>query len=296
MIAGGTGLLGTQLTAALRADEHEVTVLTRRVAAHGQARWSAGDPSPEATRALAAADAVVNLAGSSIAGGRWTESRKADIRASRVEATRALATAIRAAGRPVTFVSGSAVGYYGATAGDTTFDERSPSGADFLADVCRAWEHEALGAGAAARVVLLRTGIVLSRNGGALPPMALPFRFFAGGPTGSGRQYMSWVHEDDWVAMVRWALATPVSGPLNVTAPEPVTNAAFAAALGRALHRPSWLPAPAFALRLALGGEMADSLILGGQRVLPHAALGGGFTFAHADVDGALRAVYARTD
>lgn len=271
-------------------------MLTRRVTGRGQARWSAGDPSPEATRTLSTADAVVNLAGSSIAGGRWTGSRKADILTSRVDATRGLATAIRTAGHPVTFVSGSAVGYYGSTDHDTPLDERSPSGTDFLADVCRAWEHEALGAGAAARIVLVRTGIVLSRKGGALPPMAMPFRFFAGGPAGSGRQYMSWVHEDDWVAMVRWALAAPVSGPINVTAPEPVTNAAFATALGRALHRPSWLPAPAFALRLALGGEMADSLILGGQRVLPHAALGGGFSFAHADVDAALRAVYASWD
>jgi uncharacterized protein (TIGR01777 family) len=270
-----------------------VTVLTRRVTGKDQARWSPGNPSPEATRALAEAHAVVNLAGAPIADGRWTASRKAEILASRVETTRALAGAVRAAGHPVTFLSGSAVGYYGSTDDETPRTERSSAGTDFLADVCRAWEDAALGAGPAARVVLLRTGIVLSRDGGALPQLALPFRLFAGGPAGSGRQYMSWIHEQDWVAMVLWALTAPISGPMNLTAPEPVTNEAFCAALARALHRPSWLRAPAFALRLGLG-EMADALILGGQRVVPRVALDGGYAFAHARVDDALAAIYTR--
>ncbi len=269
-----------------------MTVLTRRVTGRNQARWSPGDPSPEATRVLAGADAVVNLVGSSIAGGRWTANIKAEILSSRVEATRALAAEIRTSERPVTFLSGSAVGYYGCT-DDTPLTERSPGGTDFLADVCRAWEGEALEAGPNARVVLLRTGIVLSKEGGALPQLALPFRLFAGGPAGSGRQYMSWIHERDWVAMTLWALTAPVSGPMNLTAPEPVTNEVFSTAIGRALHRPSWLRAPASALRLGLG-EMADALILGGQRVMPRVALDGGFTFAHVRVDDALSALYSR--
>lgn len=291
VIAGGTGLLGTALTSTLRADGHQVTILTRGAGGPDKARWSPADPSPEAARALAAADAVVNLAGSSIADGRWTASRKAGILASRVDTTRALAGAIRASGRPVTFLSGSAVGYYGCT-DDTPLTELSPAGTDFLANVCRAWEGEALAAGPAARVVLLRTGIVLSRHGGALPQLALPFRLFAGGPAGSGRQYMSWIHERDWVAMARWALTAPVSGPLNVTAPAPVTNEAFSTAIAHALHRPSWLRAPAFALRLGLG-EMADALILGGQRVVPRVALDAGFTFTHVQLEDALASIYA---
>lgn len=293
VIAGGTGFLGSQLAASLRAGAHDVTVLTRRVTGRNQARWSPGDPSPEATRALADADGIVNLTGSSIAEGRWTAARKAEILASRVDTTRALAAAVRSAGRPVAFLSGSAVGYYGCT-DDTPLTEHSPAGTDFLAGVCRAWEGEALEAGPEARIVLLRTGIVLSRRAGALPQLALPFRLFAGGPAGSGSQYMSWIHEQDWVSMAQWALTAPVSGPMNVTAPEPVTNEAFSAALGRALHRPSWLRAPAFALRLGLG-EMADALILGGQRVMPRVALDGGFAFAHTRVDDALGAIYARS-
>ena len=141
-------------------------------------------------------------------------------------------------------------------------------------------------------MVLLRTGLVLARDGGALRQLALPFHFFAGGPLGSGRQVMSWIHRDDWIAMVRWALANPgVSGPLNLTAPAPVTNRELATALGRALHRPSFLPAPAFALRLALG-EMADAMILNGQRVLPRVAMNGGFAFKYASVDDALAEIY----
>ncbi len=284
-------MLGSALTAALRAQAHQVTVLTRGAAGPGEARWSAREASPEANQAIEQADAVVNLAGSSIAGGRWTARRKAEILSSRVDTTRRLASAIRATGRPVTFLSSSAIGYYGCT-DDTPLDEGSPAGTDFLAGVCRAWEDEARTAGDRARVILLRTGIVLSKQGGALPPLALPFRLFSGGPAGSGQQYMSWIHEADWVGMAVWALTAPVSGPLNATAPEPVTNRAFARALGQALHRPSWLPAPAFALRIVLG-EMADALILGGQRVLPRVALDGGFRFTHTRVDDALRAIYA---
>ena len=235
---------------------------------------------------------MVNLAGEPIAAGRWTAARKQAIHASRVEATRAVVAALKAAGaREATLFSGSAVGYYG-THGDEPLDESSPAGTDFLATVCRDWEREARAAEANARVVLLRTGLVLAPGGGALQQLALPFHFFAGGPLGSGRQVMSWIHRDDWIAMVRWALAdASVSGPVNLTAPHPVTNREMADAIGRALHRPSFLPAPAFALRLALG-EMADAMILSGQRVLPRVAQSRGFAFRYETVDEALREIY----
>jgi uncharacterized protein (TIGR01777 family) len=241
---------------------------------------------------LDGAAAIVNLAGTSIASGRWTASRKRQIRESRVTATRTLVRAIATATpTPSVFLSGSAIGYYGCQ-DDTPLEEDAPPGSDFLAEVCRDWEHEALVASRTTRVILLRTGLVLASDGGALPMLALPFRLFAGGRTGSGRQYLSWIHRDDWVSMVVWAMNAPaVAGPLNLTAPEPVANAAFAAALGRALHRPAWVPAPAFAMRLALG-EMADALMLGGQRVVPRVASAGGFRFEHPALEQALRSLY----
>ena len=245
-------------------------------------------------RAFEGAGAVINLAGEPIAEGRWTTTRKRAILSSRLEATSGVAAALRAAGASgAVLLSGSAIGYYG-TPGDEPLDESSPGGTDFLATVCREWEHEALEASDLARVVLLRTGLVLARGGGALQQLALPFHLFAGGPLGSGRQVMSWVHRDDWIAMVRWALATAsVRGPLNVTAPAPVSNREMASAIGRALHRPSFMPAPAFALRLALG-EMADAMILNGQRVLPRLAQQSGFTFRYESIDAALAEIYRR--
>jgi uncharacterized protein (TIGR01777 family) len=187
-------------------------------------------------------------------------------------------------------VSGSAVGYYGLL-GDEMVDEDAPAGDDFLADVCRAWESEAQRAAGATRIVLLRTGLVLGPSGGALQPMLLPFRLFVGGPVGSGRQYWSWIHRDDWVSLVIWALNTAaISGPLNATAPTPVPNREFARTLGRVLRRPSMMPAPGWALRLALG-EMADVLLLGGQRVLPVKAQDAGFTFRYVSLEPALREI-----
>jgi uncharacterized protein (TIGR01777 family) len=293
VVTGGTGFLGGALVTALRGDGHAVVVLTRRAAhASGEMQWTPSSGQGPWVKAFEGAGAVVNLAGESIAERRWTAVQKQRILASRVEATRAVVAALREAGaRGATLLSGSAVGYYGAHR-DEALDESSPPGDDFLAAVCRDWEHEALQAGADARVVLLRTGMVVARDGGALPQLARPFRFFAGGPVGSGRQVMSWIHRDDWVAMVRWALATAtVTGPLNVTAPTPVTNREMATAIGRALHRPSFFPAPAFALRLAIG-EMADALILNGQRVLPRVAQANGFSFRYASLDEALDEIY----
>jgi len=293
VVTGGTGFLGGPLVESLRRDGHDVAVLTRRPPRRsGEVQWAPAAGLDTWARAFEGAGAVINLAGEPIAEGRWTAARKRAILASRLEATSGVVAALRAAGAAgAVLLSGSAVGYYG-TPGDEPVDESAPAGSDFLATVCREWEAEALEAGASARVVLLRTGFVVARDGGALPRLALPFHFFAGGPVGSGRQVMSWIHRDDWIAMVRWALTTAdLRGPLNLTAPAPVTNREMASALGRALHRPSFMPAPAFALRLALG-EMADALILNGQRVLPRVAQERGFKFRYASLDQALAEIY----
>jgi hypothetical protein len=292
VVAGGTGFLGSALVQRLRADGHQVKVLTRQTRHPDDVSWVPDGSVKSWAGVLDDADAVINLAGESIAGGRWTESRKARIRDSRIRATRSLVAAIQqAARRPSAFLSGSAVGYYGPR-DEEPLTEQSPAGDDFLAAVCRDWETEALRAAGNTRVVLLRTGLVLEKDGGALPQMALPFRLFAGGPAGSGRQFYSWIHRDDWVAMVAWAMTTGnVSGPMNVTAPTPLTNRDFSRTLGRVLHRPSFMPAPAFALRIVLG-EMADGLLLSGQRVLPAVAQNQGFTFKFPTLEPALRAIY----
>ncbi len=291
LVAGGSGFLGSALGDSLRRDGHQVTNLTRTPRHHQDLAWSPQGGSA-AIPVINDTDVIVNLAGESIAGGRWTAARKAAIRGSRVAATRALAEAIRSARRPpAAFVSASGIDVYGAR-GDEPVTEETASGSGFLASVCREWEAEALVAAGRTRVVLLRTALVLAREGGALPQMARPFWFFAGGPVGSGRQYVSWIHLDDWIAMVRWAIATaPIAGPLNVSSPNPVPNGEFAKTLGRVLHRPSIVRAPAPALRLLLG-EMADALLLSGRRVVPAKALAGGFTFAHPHLDEALEAIY----
>ncbi len=292
IVAGGTGLLGTALVGALQDDRHTVVVLTRRPTRDNEVRWAPQYAEGLWTAALDNAHAVINLAGASIAGGRWTTARKAAIHDSRMQATGALVKAIAALRQPPPiFISSSAVGYYGSR-GDELVTETTAPGSDFLAHVCRDWEAAASQLSPAARVVLLRSGVVLARHGGALPQMALPFKLFAGGPAGSGRQFMSWIHLHDWVATVKWALASQhIVGPLNVTAPEPVTNADFSRSLGRVLGRPAWLKAPSFALRLILG-EMADALILGGQRVLPAVAQQHGFVFRYPTLESALRQIY----
>ncbi|HZM93035.1 MAG TPA: TIGR01777 family oxidoreductase [Vicinamibacterales bacterium] len=293
IVAGGTGLLGSSLVGALQNDRHTVAVLTRQPTRDNEVRWAPHDEDGSWTSALKGAHAVINLAGASIAGGRWTMARKAAIHDSRMQATGALVRAITAMQQPSPiFISSSAVGYYGSR-GDEPATETTPAGSDFLAHVCRDWEAAANQLAGTSRVVLLRSGVVLARHGGALPQMALPFKLFAGGPAGTGRQFMSWIHVHDWVGMVKWALATQdVAGPLNVTAPGPVTNEEFSRTLGRALSRPSWLRAPSFALRLVLG-EMADALLLGGQRVLPEVAERRGFVFRYPTLESALRDIYA---
>ena len=299
VIAGGTGFLGSALVRALALDGHVVAVLTRTggQGKPGPARlieWKPDGSVGPWVFAIDGAEAVINLAGESIAGRRWTAAQKKRILESRVKATRSLADAIRqSAAPPPVFVSGSAVGYYGALGDEIVTEDHAP-GRDFLADVCVHWEREAArAAGARTRVVSIRTGLVLERDGGALPQMLPPFWFGAGGRVGSGHQWWPWIHRQDWIDLVRFAIRTAsVTGPLNVTAPAPVTNADFARALGRALHRPAFLPAPGFALRLMLG-EMADALLLSGQRAIPAKAAKLGFKFGFVDVNAALRRIFS---
>ncbi len=297
VIAGGSGLLGQALAGHLVEQHQEVVVLTRRAgpSRHGyrEVEWHPDGTAGTWAREVDGADVVVNLAGNGIADRRWTAERKKSLRASRIDSTRSLIAAVRSAqSRPATFVQASAVGIYGTSLDDRTFDERSAPGTDFLSQLAVDWEHEAKPAEEiGCRLVVIRTGLVLSNRGGALPPMARPFRMFVGGPIGTGRQYLSWITIDDWVSMVAWAISkADVSGPLNATAPHPVTNADFSAALARALSRPNLLPVPSFALR-ALFGEMADAILLKGQRVVPAKAVSHGFAFANADLDQALRHV-----
>jgi len=301
VIAGGSGFLGRALSARLEADAHDVVVLTRRaVAGSGRIRYVTWQPDgtappPDAgqpagwAREVENADAIVNLAGEGIADRRWTTSRKRALLDSRVHSTRSLIAAIRAASeRPQTFVQASGVGYYG-VAGDDVLDESSPPGSDFLAGLCMNWEAEARAVEAlGCRLTIIRNGVVLARHGGALKRMLPPFMLFVGGPIADGRQYFSWIALDDWTGLVAWVLTTTtVSGALNGAAPEPVTNAQFSKALGRAVHRPSWLTVPGFALRL-LVGELADYGLITGQRVVPKRAQSLGFEFKYPGIDAAL--------
>jgi hypothetical protein len=239
-------------------------------------------------------DAVVNLAGESIASGRWTKTRKERIMSSRTNITRALVQSMQNANpKPKVLISASAIGFYGPRIAEFVTED-APPGTDFLADVCKAWEAEALKAeDMGVRVVLVRIGGVLESDGGALPKMIMPFKFFLGGPIGSGKQWFSWIHRDDITGIIKYALENElISGPVNLTAPEPVTNKEFSSALGRAISRPSWLPVPGFIIKITLG-ELGD-ILLTGQRVLPEKALKAGYKFKHPDVDEALRAIFEK--
>jgi len=286
VIAGGSGFIGRPLVRALLARGADVAVLSREPAKVREGRGVAWAAVNDAVRD---ADAIVNLSGENVGAGRWTAARRERIVRSRVDATRTLVEAMRAAPeRARTFVSASAVGYYGLH-GDEVLDESAGSGGGFLADVTRQWEAMAREGEAFARLVILRFGVVLAwEKDGALAKMMLPFRFGAGGPVGNGRQWMSWIDRDDVVRMILWALDNEaVRGVYNATAPQPVTNRDFARALGRAMHRPAFMPAPAFALRL-LFGRMADEILLGGQRVHPARAAREGFVFEYDTLDRAL--------
>jgi uncharacterized protein (TIGR01777 family) len=239
---------------------------------------------------LDGADAVVNLAGESIADGRWSVGRKAALHGSRMLVTRSLVAAISSCRTPPrVFVSGSAVGYYGAR-GAEPIAEDTPAGADFLARLCVDWEQEAAKAESVVRVAIVRTGLALSSSGGALKKMLLPFTLGLGARLGSGQQYMPWIHVNDWTTLVTWIITNQLAtGPFNATAPAPVTNADFTYCLGRVLHRPARLRAPAFALTLAMG-EMAE-MLLTGQRVIPAKAEQMGFRFQFRELEPALRDV-----
>ena len=299
VLAGGTGFIGGALIDALVSRGDRITLLTRHPDAARARRgdkvspmaWD-GKNSGEWSKALEGADAVINLSGESIAAGRWTAARKLALIKSRIDSTRALVAALSTTTkRPATLINASAVGYYGNSAdGDST--ESKPQGQDFLAALCGQWEREALAAEPlGVRVVLARIGIVLEEDGGALAKMALPFKLFAGGPLGSGKQGFPWIHRDDVVGGILFALdSNKLSGPVNFTGPTFADNAQFSAALGRALHRPSWAPAPAFAIRLALG-EMSD-MLLGGQKAPPKKLLDAGYRFKFPTPDEALTAIY----
>ena len=328
VIAGSSGLVGTALTESLTRDGHTVVRLLRlgssakkkngKTAGELQpseskivapksntgkiidAAWNPntcdleGEPFGEDREKIEGADALVNLAGASIAGESWSAERKAILRSSRIHTTRELVCALeKLEDGPKTLVSASAVGYYG-NRGDELLTEESKAGDDFLARLAQEWEAEAVKAEALGlRVVRLRFGIILAKSGGALPEMMRPFKFGVGGKIGSGLQWVSWITLQDTIAVIRSALENrAVSGAVNVVAPQPVRNADFAQALGHAMHRPAVLPAPAFALKFALG-EMAEALLLASQRVMPSRLEQLGHRFAQGDLTSALASVLA---
>ncbi len=290
MLAGGSGFLGRKLAARLEHDRHRVVTLTRRPRKDHQTdvAWQPDGSAGSLAGHLDGVDAVVNLAGEGIADRRWTTDRKAALRNSRLLATRTLVGAMATCQTaPRVFVSASGIGYYGAHA-DEPLTERTPPGTDFLARLCVEWEREARAAeGPSTRVVIVRTGLVLDSKGGALARMLLPFRLGLGATMSSGRQVMSWIHVGDWVSMVLWLIESErAASAFNATAPEPVSNRDFTRTLGRVLHRPAVLQAPAFVMKLAMG-EMA-SLLLTGQRGLPAHAEELGFRFGFRALEPAL--------
>ncbi len=292
-ITGATGFIGSRLAAELTAAGHSVLPVGRRVGAEG-VRWDPVAGRIDAAR-LEGLDAVIHLAGESL-NGRWTKGKKQRIVESRVAGTALIAQTLAGLQhRPGTLISGSAVGYYGAQGPNEELDEKAPAGNGFLARLARDWERAAAPAVAAGiRVVHPRMGVVIG-PGGALAAMLPPFRLGLGGPIGSGRQTVSWIALDDVARAMLYVLATPaLRGPLNYTAPNPVTFAELARALGRVLHRPASLRLPGWAARLALG-EMAEEMLLTGQRVLPRALVASGFRFEVPEIEGALRQALGRS-
>lgn len=296
LLSGCTGFIGGHLARELAAEGHDLAMLTRktdhsRLFSGPRVRYAVWDgAAAESVRPhLEGADAVVNLAGDSIARGRWSESRKQALTASRIRPTDAIVGAIAGMKtKPKVLVNASAVGYYG-NVDEGDVDESHPAGSGFLAELCVAWEAAAMKAAASGvRVVTPRIGFVVGGKGSALGKMALPFRMFVGGPIGSGKQWFPWVHVSDVTGLIRHALADGgISGAVNAVAPGPVRMAEFCAELGAAMGRPSWAPVPGFAVRLLLG-EMAD-MILGGQKAVPAAARKSGYAFRQPDLGKALR-------
>ena len=292
IVSGASGLIGSSLVPALTAAGHTVAPLVRREPKAGEIRWNpaAGELDPAA---LEGADAIVHLAGAGIGDHRWTDDHKRELIDSRVLSTRLLAERAAASGVKV-MLSGSAVGYYGHT-GDEQLDETAPAGDDFLARLCVDWETAADPAReAGVRVTHIRTGIVLAPKGGALGKMLPLFKLGVGGPFGNGRQWQSWISLPDEVGAIVHLLTHDVAGPVNLTAPNPVTNKEFARTLAKVVHRPSLVPVPRFGPALLLGGELADALLYTGQRVLPAQLQASGYSFQHDTLDVALRAVLGR--
>jgi uncharacterized protein (TIGR01777 family) len=305
LITGGTGFIGRPLCRELVSSGHNVLITTRRKSTSKDIlTWK--PPALIPSEIISNIDAIVNLAGESIASGRWTKRRKELILSSRINTTRALVQSIEKIPpppfgkggwgdfhRPKILISASAIGYYGPHEDEYVTEDMS-SGTDFLADVCKAWEAEALRAEElGVRVVLVRIGAVIESDGGALTRILIPFKFFLGGPIGTGKQWFSWIHRDDAVGIIKYSLENEsISGPVNLTAPEPVTNREFSSALGKALRRPSWFAVPGFVVKLTLG-ELG-SVLLTGQRVLPEKALKAGYQFKYPEVNGALRAIFGK--
>ena len=288
LVTGSTGLVGTALVKSLASDGHTAC----RLRVRAESIWRGIPEAGELDGAGVGPDAVVNLAGASIAGGRWTDKRKHLLRTSRIATTRALVKALaKMNARPRVLVSASAIGIYG-DCGDEVLTEDSKPGTDFLASLAREWEAEAMKAEALGiRVVLARFGIILAKHGGALAKMLLPFKLGVGGRLGSGKQWMSWITLADVVGIIRFAIENSVArGAMNVVSPGAVQNAGFTKMLAKVLHRPALFPAPAFALRLALG-EMADALLLSSQRVTPKKLQQLGYSFLHADLAPAFTSV-----
>jgi len=296
VITGATGLIGTALSASLRADGHDVVPLVRRPVRVGESavQWdpAAGTLDPAG---LEGADAVVNLAGAGIGDKRWSDEYKRLVLESRTSSTGLVARTMADLDRPPSvLVSGSAIGIYGET-GDRAATERSAHGHDFLAQVCEQWEAATAPAEeAGTRVAHLRTGMVLAGQGGALGKMLPLFKLGVGGRMGSGEQWWSWISLDDEIAMIRWLLDTDVSGPVNATSPQPVTNADLTRSLGQVLHRPTVVPVPSFGPKILLGAELADTLLFTSQKVLPQVAIDTGFVFRYPTIEGALRHVLDR--
>jgi len=309
LITGGTGFIGSALSRELVNSGHKVIITSRQKSLPKLenieiARWDTMTLLPP--QIISDIDAVINLAGESIASGRWTKKRKELILSSRINTTRALVESIKKTiplnpsllkgdrgGLPKVLISASAIGYYGAHEDEFVREDMQPA-SDFLAEVCKGWEEEALKAQEfGVRVVLIRIGGVLESDGGALPVMAIPFKFFLGGSIGNGRQWFSWIHRDDVVGIIKYALENEsLSGPVNATAPQPVTNKEFSSAIGKALGRPSWFSVPGFVVKLTLG-ELGG-ILLTGQRVLPEKALKAGYRFKYTEVNEALRAIFRK--